>query len=108
MSKKDLPVTMVSDDIVIFNESWEDHLSSVNSVLQALEDYGMECNPKKCKFSAESSKFVGRIVSADGIRPCGDKVTAIKEMDVFNNKTLRSFIGLASYYRKLLHLSWLV
>ena len=53
------------DDIVIFNRSWEDHLSSVNAVLQALENYGMQCNPKKCRFFAKSFKFVGHVVSAD-------------------------------------------
>ena len=90
------------DDITIWGTSYEDHLANLNAVLTALEDFGMKCNPKKCKFFVQEFRFVGHIVGSAGIRPDPDKTKAIWNMRITSKDNLRSFLGLASYYRKFI------
>nr|XP_025037655.1 uncharacterized protein LOC112544857 [Pelodiscus sinensis] len=57
------------DDIVIFSESWEEHLGHIASVLGALRKAGQTANPKKCQFGrAEVSRV--RIGDGEGERNC--------------------------------------
>ena len=94
------------DDIVVWGKSFEEHLANLDAVLTAMEDYGLKCNPAKCKFFVDKFKFVGHIVSAAGIEPDPDKVKAIWHMRVDSKATLMTFIGMISYYRKFItHLS---
>ena len=46
-------------------------------------------------------KFLGHVISKDGVRPDPDKVSATKEYPVPSSvKDVRAFLGLANYYRK--------
>ena len=77
------------DDCCIFGRSYEEHLANLDAVLGALDDFGMKCNAKKCVFMVESFKFLGHIVSADGVRPDPDKLRALSDMVVSDIKSLR-------------------
>ena len=90
------------DDCVIFSNSFEDHLAAIDKVLTAMEDYGLKCNPKKCRFFVDSFQFLGHIVTADGIQPDPEKIKAVKDMVIHTMKDLKSFLGLGSYYRKFI------
>lgn len=92
------------DDIIIFGRSVDEHNRNLVKVLQAIRDAGLTIKPSKCAFSVTEIKFIGHIISADGIAMDQDKINAIAQAkQPANVSDIRSFIGLASYYRCFVH-----
>ena len=88
------------DDIVIATETIEDHMDRLREVFQCLREAGFKMRVSKCDFMKSEIKYLGRVVSADGIKPDPKAVTKLKEWDIPRTKTeLQSFLGFANYYR---------
>lgn len=88
------------DDVIIFSTNKEDHVKHINWVLKSLEDANMRVSQEKSKFFKKSVEYLGFTVSRGGIQTSPEKVQAIKSFQI--PKTLfglRSFLGLANYYR---------
>ena len=62
------------DDIVIWSDNLDDHVKNVRTILQALEDAKLYCNPKKTKLFCTEIIFLGHQISARGIEPDEGKV----------------------------------
>jgi hypothetical protein len=91
------------DDILIPSVSVEEGYEKLRLVLIALRKAGFSVNISKCHFLMKTITYLGREISADGIRPDQRKVKAIKEsLAPVNVKQARQFIGLASYFRKFI------
>ena len=91
------------DDIVVFSESFEDHLTRLKTVLTCIQEAGLVLNPKKCLFCAREIKILGHLVSSDGVRPDPEKVKAVSNFPVPRNvHDVRSFLGLCSYFRRFI------
>lgn len=91
------------DDIVVFSETFDDHLNRLTSVLQCIQKAGLILNPRKCLFGAEEIKILGHRVSGKGVRPDADKIQAVKEFPTPKNvHDVKSFLGLCSYYRRFI------
>lgn len=89
------------DDVLIFGRTFEEHCERLDRVLKAIGDAGLTLNPKKCIFGAKEVKFLGHLVSFEGIKPNPAKVEAIKDFPKPTNTTqLRGFLGMASFFRK--------
>ena len=77
----DIPrVHNISDDIIIAAENEDEHDQIVRRVLKRARDRNVKFNPKKFKFRVQEVKYVGNIVSAQGLRPDDEKVQAIVKM----------------------------
>ena len=88
------------DDIVIATETIEDHIMRIKEVFECLREAGFKMRAEKCDFMRTETKYLGRIVSADGIKPDPEAVTKIQEwLPPRNKEELQSFLGFASYYR---------
>ena len=58
-------------------------------------------NPNKCQFFRKEVKYLGHVVSAEGVATDPDKISAIVNWDTPTTaKELQSFMGLAGYYRR--------
>ena len=91
------------DDVVIHSEDWPSHLCKVAAVLQSLREAGLTANPKKCAIGKSESEYLGYRVGSGQIRPLIAKVKALADWPVPTTKTqVRSFLGLAGYYRKFI------
>ena len=91
------------DDILIFAKDREEHLQRIHNVFEKIKESGLRINPEKCQFLVEKTKFLGYVISKEGIETDKTKIDAIRK---FQNpsciKHLRSFLGLTNYYRKFI------
>ncbi|BHF81940.1 hypothetical protein SprV_0802507500 [Sparganum proliferum] len=91
------------DDIIVFGRSTEEHNSNLREVLEALQEAGLTLNPTKCLFLRSEVQFLGHLISPGRISPLPDRVKHIRTWPTPTNQTeLRSFLGLASYYRRFI------
>ncbi|KAK3505584.1 hypothetical protein QTP70_005014, partial [Hemibagrus guttatus] len=96
-------VVVFLDDLIVFSDTLEEHERRLMSVLKRLKEYGLKLSPEKCKFFQTSVKYLGHIVSSDGVETDPDKVEVLKSWPVPKNlKELRSFLGFAGYYRRFI------
>ena len=90
------------DDILIYSKSVEEHENHLRLVLQLLPEKKLYAKLKNCEFWLDSVAFLGHVVSKDGVAVDLKKVEAVVEWNRPNNVTeVRSFLGLAGYYRRL-------
>jgi len=47
------------DDIVVYSDSWEEHLQHIDRVLNKLGEAGLTANPNKCKWGGRKIEFLG-------------------------------------------------
>lgn len=89
------------DDVVIFSRTFEEHLSRINTVLNCVANAGLQLNTRKCHFGCTQILILGHVVSPEGIRPDPDKIRAVSDFPPpQNEKNVRSFLGLCSYFRR--------
>lgn len=75
----------------------------MRAVLLRLRKANLRLKPKKCRLAREQVEYLGYVVSREGIIADPKKVTAVKEFPILVDlKALRSFLGLASYYRRFI------
>ncbi|GBL92523.1 Transposon Tf2-6 polyprotein [Araneus ventricosus] len=67
------------DDVLVASESEIQHLEHLKQVFQRFEEYGVQLNASKCVLGKSSVKFLGHIVTPDGITPLPEKVSAITD-----------------------------
>ena len=89
------------------HESWgtfygitRTHVEHLQKVLKKLKDAKLYANPEKCLWFTISVHYLGHEIFSEGIRVSKEKIKAIEDWPAPRNiKELRSFLGLASYYR---------
>lgn len=97
-------VLVFLDDLIIFSDTLEEHESRLLRVLQRLKDFGLKLSLEKCKFFQTSVRYLGHIVSEQGVATDPEKISALKSWPVPRTlKELRSFLGFAGYYRRFIH-----
>ena len=91
------------DDIIVFGKTVEEHTARLEAVIQRLSEHGFKLKASKCKLLQNRVTYLGHVLSADGIETDPDKTESIRTWPTPKNvKELRSFLGLASYYRKFI------
>ena len=91
------------DDIIIMSTTRENHPAAVQRVLDKLRHHKIYLKARKCKWALEEVEFLGYHISANGVRASESKTQALKAWPTPTNlATLRSFIGLATYFRKFI------
>ena len=89
------------DDIIAYSETAEGHLERLAMILERLRSAGLKLKPEKCCLFQKSVQFLGHVVSEDGIGTDSKKTRAVAEWpEPVCVKDVRSFLGLASYYRR--------
>ncbi len=96
-------VLVFLDDLIIFSNTLEEHETRLMKVLTQLKEYGLKLSPEKCKFFQTSVRYLGHVVSKNGVETDPDKVHALKTWPIPRNlKELKSFLGFAGYYRRFI------
>ena len=98
-------VVVYIDDLMIFTktDNQAEHNRIVLKVLHHLEENDVFVKPEKCTFRATEVDFLGMIVGCDSISMDQTKVKAILDWpEPKNVKGVRSFLGLANFYRRFI------
>ena len=92
------------DDIVMFSKSIERHLTHLEEVFRRLRDANLKLIPEKCSFVKQRIVYLGHVVTPEGIFPDPGKVEIVKNFPApASLKELKSFLGLANYYRRFIN-----
>jgi len=87
------------DNILVFSKMFEEHYDRLLTILDRLERYTLKLKPTRCHLFQRRVKFLGHVVSGEGIECDPDKVAAIATWPTPTNiSEVRTFCGLASYY----------
>ncbi len=96
-------VLVYLDDLLVYSSTFEAHLSRLETVLCRLREAGLKIKVEKCHFLQAEVRFLGHQVSAQGVGPDPDKLSAVVQWPVPSTvKQLRSFLGFCSYYRRFI------
>ena len=89
------------DDIVVYNDTWDEHLCGLEKVFGRLRDANLTVNLSKSDFGQAEVTYLGHVVGYGKVKPVDAKIECIKEFPVpRNKKSLMRFLGMVGYYRK--------
>ena len=94
------------DDIIVLARTPEEHARNLDTVLSRLHAHQFFCNVDKCQFALQEIKYLGHVVTADTVKPDPHKVEVLRawpSLDVQQSTNhIRSFLGLAGYFRRFI------
>lgn len=91
------------DDVIIFSHSIEEGMERLEEVLQRFRGANLKLKSKKCNLFQREVRYLGHLVSAEGVATDPEKVSAVRNWPIpVNLKELRSFVGLCAYYRRFI------
>ena len=79
-------VCVYLDDILISSSSRNEHLCTLQNVLERLSKHGVHLQKDKCDFEVLCVKYVGHIIDGAGLRPLPEKVEALISAPKHRNK----------------------
>ena len=71
------------DDILIFSESFDEHLNRLEAVFSRLRQHGLKLKASKCEFFKDRERYLRHVVSQSGVETDPDKISALKEWPFF-------------------------
>ena len=90
------------DDCLIWSKTEAEHLEHIRLVLDAFTRSNLRFKLPKCLFAQKQTKFLGYIVSADGVSADPQKIAALMDWPLPTSTTeVRSFLGFCNFYRKM-------
>jgi hypothetical protein len=91
------------DDVLIFSNTFDEHVADVKKVLEELQERGWELKLSKCCFGYQEIDILGYTVSHDQVKPMMKNVDRLRSMKRPNNiKELQALLGVSNYYRRFI------
>jgi hypothetical protein len=91
--------TMYLDDTLIHCDTFEEYQEHINLVLEACEKAGLHLKQEKYEFHHQEVKYLGLIISTEGIKMDPEKITAVQDWEAPRNlKDVRAFLRFANFY----------
>jgi RNase H-like domain found in reverse transcriptase/Reverse transcriptase (RNA-dependent DNA polymerase) len=95
--------TAYLDNIIIYSEDPLEHELHVRKVLKRLRKAGLQVDIKKSEFRVTRTKFLGFIISTNGIEVDPEKVAVVKNWkEPTTVKGIQSFLGFCNFYRRFI------
>lgn len=91
------------DDICIASSSVEQHISHLRQVFQRLQQNNLCINTSKCHLGKPEVKFLGHLITSNGLSPLPEKVEAIKNFPLPTTAMeLKRFLAMTNFYRRFI------
>ncbi len=91
------------DDVIIYSKTVEDHLKDIAEVFTLIQKAQLKLKLNKCQFFQTEVNYLEHIITSEGIAPDPAKIEKIKDYPVPKLvDKVRSFLGLAGYYRRFI------
>lgn len=91
------------DDIIIWGATLQQHNQRLTSVLERIQKNGLKLNKSKCQFAAQEIVFLGDKLSAQGIQPDEEKISAILNMPKPTDKAgVLRIMGMVNFIGKFI------
>ena len=88
------------DDVLIFSNSFHNHVKNVKIILEKLRLSGVKLSPTKCFFFKKELAYLGHVISDKGIHTDPGKIEKLQKWERPKNlKELQKFLGFCNYYR---------
>ena len=90
------------DDVLVYSDTFEDHLQHLKKVLQCLRQNGIKLKASKCNLFQRKIRYLGRIVSEEGFQIDPADTTAVKSLKEKTPSTVgevRKLLGFLGYFR---------
>ncbi|GFT98378.1 retrovirus-related Pol polyprotein from transposon 17.6, partial [Trichonephila clavipes] len=91
------------DDIIIFSQSWEEHLTHLDTIFQICKKENIKLKKSKCQFAQEKIKCLGYEITQGHYSPSNPNIETIRKLappkDV---KELQRFLGSINVYQKFI------
>ncbi|CAI6375162.1 unnamed protein product [Macrosiphum euphorbiae] len=95
-------VIIFIDDLATFGENFETALHNLRNVFEIINQFGFSLKTAKCTIFAQKIELLGHQISSEGLKPLARNTTAITNFEQPKTaKQVRSFLGMCSYYRRL-------
>jgi hypothetical protein len=100
-------VHIVFDDVIIAADDDVEHDTALREVFNRARRFNVRFNKDKLRIKLPSVRYLGHVLSADGVKPDPDKICAINDMPTSTDKkSLQRFIGMVQFLgRWLPHLA---
>eukprot|EP01129_Flabellula_baltica_P006938 TRINITY_DN2653_c0_g1_i5.p1 TRINITY_DN2653_c0_g1~~TRINITY_DN2653_c0_g1_i5.p1 ORF type:complete len:1752 (+),score=245.22 TRINITY_DN2653_c0_g1_i5:186-5441(+) len=93
-------VLIYIDDIIIYSNSFDDHLSHIEKVLDICIERNIIINMAKSTFAVSSIDYLGYTISEGHLHMNEEKIQGILDFpQPSNTSQIASFLGMANYYR---------
>ena len=92
------------DDIIVATKTIEEHILALRMLFKRMEETGWKIHPGKSSFLQESVKFLGFIVSEEGLKPDPERVEIYRNWERPKNaRQLIAFLQSLQYYKRFIH-----
>ena len=91
------------DDVIVFSETFSEHIEHLRKVLRRLKSYDVKLKPSKCSLFKREVSFLGRVISQDGYQidpKATNAVTAMKNLQPRTVGEVRRLMGLLGVYHR--------
>ncbi len=98
----DLTNTMAYlDDVIIYSSTFDEHITRLEAVFNKLQQQGLKLKPSKCHLFQKRVKYLGHVISENGIEADPEKIDAVKKWPIPKTiQDLRQTLGFFGYYRR--------
>jgi hypothetical protein len=88
------------DDIIVYGNTEDEYIENLRQVFNRLVKFGVTLNPNKCRFGLEEVEYVGHTINSQGMSFSEEKRGEVLDFPLpTTHKELKSFLGLANYFR---------
>lgn len=89
------------DDVIIIGTSLEDHQKQLKDVFTRIRKFNLKLQPTKCEFLRKEVSYLGHVITEEGVQPDPKTTESVVSFPIPRNvKDIKSFLGLAGYYRR--------